>query len=56
MNWASEVSFPSQLQKERGVMGKVSPIGWAYLYLSANNGKSHMKRENTRKREGRDGS
>jgi hypothetical protein len=46
----SQLSITTTKGKE-----KVSPIGWAYLYLSANNGKSHRKREITRKREGRGG-
>jgi hypothetical protein len=35
-------SFP--LQSERSGMEKVSPIGWAHLYLSANNGTTNRKR------------
>jgi hypothetical protein len=31
----SEVSFPPQLKREKGGTAKVSPIGWAHLYLSA---------------------
>jgi hypothetical protein len=51
----SEVSFPPQLQRERGGVGKVSPVGWAHLYPSANNGTTNRKRESTRKGEGRVG-
>ncbi len=32
----SAVSCPSPLQRERGRVRKISPIGWAHLYLSAN--------------------
>jgi hypothetical protein len=34
----AEVSSPPQTQREKGGVGKVSPIGWAHYYLSANNG------------------
>ncbi len=30
------VSYPPPLQRERGGEGKISPIGWAHLYLSVN--------------------
>jgi hypothetical protein len=40
----SGVNFPLQLQREKGGVGKVSPIGWAHLYLSANNGTTNRKR------------
>jgi hypothetical protein len=52
----SGVNFPPELQRERGGVGKVSPIGWAHLYLSANYGTTNRKRESTRKGEGRYGS
>jgi hypothetical protein len=32
----SVVSYPPPLQRGRGGVGKISPIGWAHLYLSAN--------------------
>jgi hypothetical protein len=32
----SVVRYPTTLQRERGGVGKISPIGWAHLYLSAN--------------------
>jgi hypothetical protein len=31
----SVVSYPPPLQRE-GAVGKISPIGWAHSYLSAN--------------------
>jgi hypothetical protein len=31
-----QLSIPSKLQRERGGVGKVSPVSWAHLYLSAN--------------------
>ncbi len=37
-------SFPPQLHRKRGGVGKVSPIGWAHLYLSAYNGTTNRKR------------
>jgi len=52
----SEVSFPPQTTKGKGRDGNVSPISWAHLYLSANNGTANRKRERTRKGEGRAGS
>ncbi len=33
---SSVVSYPPPLQRERGGVGKISPIGWAHLHLSAN--------------------
>ncbi len=32
----SVVSYATPLQRERSGVGKISPIGWAHLYLSAN--------------------
>ncbi len=32
----SVVSYPPLLTRERGEVWKISPIGWAQLYLSAN--------------------
>ncbi len=32
----SQLSYPSSLQRKKGGVGKISPIGWAHLYLSAN--------------------
>jgi hypothetical protein len=36
LNVNSVVSYPLPLQKESGREGKISPIGWAHLYLFAN--------------------
>ncbi len=36
MSTASVVSYSPPLQRERGAVGKMSPIGWAHFYLSAN--------------------
>ncbi len=33
---SSVFSYPPPSQRERGGVGKISPIGWAHLYLSAN--------------------
>jgi hypothetical protein len=30
------VSYPALLQRERGRVGKISPISWVHLYLAAN--------------------
>ncbi len=52
------LGFPLQLRTKgvRGRLGKVSPIGWAHLYLSANNETTNGKRESMRKGERRGGS
>ncbi len=49
------LGFPLQLRTKRvrGRLGKVSPIGWAHVYLSANNGTTIGKRESMRR--GREG-
>ncbi len=52
----SEVSFSPQLLRERGGVGKVSRIGRAHLYPSANNLSTHRNRESTRNGEERGGS
>jgi hypothetical protein len=30
------VSYPPPQQRERGGVGKISPLGWEHLYMSAN--------------------
>ncbi len=49
----SEVSFPPQLQREKGGVQKVPPNGWAHFYQPDNNGRTNRKRESTRKGEAR---
>jgi|LakMenEpi03Aug12_release.lakeMendotaPanAssembly.Ray.scaffolds.fasta_scaffold1677364_1 hypothetical protein len=38
VNSKVQLSIPTSVQRERGGVGKVTPIGWdwAHLYLSAN--------------------
>ncbi len=49
----SVVSYPPPLQRERGGVEKMSPIGWAHFHLSANFQKNKIKRRVRRR--GREG-
>ncbi len=49
----SIVSYPPPLQRERGGVGKILPIGWAHFHLSANFQNNQEEKESTEKGEGR---
>jgi hypothetical protein len=49
----SVVSYPSPLQRERGGVGRITPVGSTHLYLSGYFETTNRKRESTEKGEGR---
>jgi hypothetical protein len=51
----TKVSIPLQLQREKGGVGKVSPISWAHTYLSANNANNQQKKGKYEMKKGREG-